>query len=1165
MKYTYDSSPKTPLRQRLIAAAGAILLSVTSICGAVTVNAAEPTVPTPTDLSTNTVFDAPKTAMLSPAALLSYAIGQPLTSEERLWLETEAGDLLPAELALAYDCTVPHEEIEITYPAEGGITVTVKPYRGETLDTLWTPVSVTLDGEEYPLSTTSENSYTADIMVSGDYPISVTVTYDASLTPSSEAMESLLNAAYRRGRDILSAYEAYEKALTQHTEATQAYNTYRAALQQYRSELALYNAYLAAQKDYETRQKAYEDYLAELADYEERLAAYHHYLSEKAAYDEAYAEYMAFVTDPSSYEKKYLAYCEYLADMTQVRAQLAILESCFVSDSVGHVLNNTLNGPTVSTVVQNQNELVSAGCDAKDIANADAATARLIALLADYPQEAEEAQRYAYYIRHYAAIRDNVTLLYTSLSRLYGNDLVPEILDMQGKKERYWQFVAQLYALSCAMEDEVAFDIQWRISDGKLTDLLEDCFILKDTNGAAPLASYPAPVEEVTSPAEIKKPTPPAVVEQPVAPLKVAEPTPPQAVAKPVPPAVVPAPGQRPTAPIFSACEVSLAGAVRIQALTERHPLVDTVTYPLSLSVDKSAAPEDMVTAAFYLDDRMTLWAVVIADENGLVVFPEKAPTRPSEQGITYTFSGWMDDRGHAYPATDEAITVDENTHFYAVYTTAKERYTVTWDVDGHTTTESYFFGEIPDFKGTPTKAEDATCVYSFAGWSPAITPVNGAVTYTAIFTPHDKIYKVQWVIGDTSETDEYLSGELPTYPATPVLPMDGRYMYVFRGWSPEITTVTGNAVYTAVFEAVDLLGGREDAVMTEENGQIMVTVKGEDAPWRMDIAHIAAYAVSQNRSLTFRYQGFELSFGSEAIETVSRSNATYLMLTGTAEDGSPLSLNFYDASDALVSLDVEARLRVEVAEGQSGFIFDRDGQIVSAFSEGRVSATLKSGIPYALTRGYEIQSTITVDEVADDEGGLCLLPDKLAPAGKKVTFEVTAAPGFGVKYVIVRDKFGGVIASSTEADGTYSFVMPEGGAHVSVDFTPHMYTVTFRMGDRVLASDNYRYGETPRLPSDPVKANDDTHSYAFTGWSPTVTIVVGDAVYEAQFMAVPLGGQASVDDSGIGFAELLWIGLGAFILSCAGILVPYVIAGKKKRTKVEEIETKEREAEREI
>lgn len=65
----------------------------------------------------------------------------------------------------------------------------------------------------------------------------------------------------------------------------------------------------------------------------------------------------------------------------------------------------------------------------------------------------------------------------------------------------------------------------------------------------------------------------------------------------------------------------------------------------------------------------------------------------------------------------------------------AKVYYTVTWSVDGTTTTERYEEGQTPSFKGTTGKAPDGSYTYTFAGWSPAITAVTGDVTYTAQYT----------------------------------------------------------------------------------------------------------------------------------------------------------------------------------------------------------------------------------------------------------------------------------------------------------------------------------------------------------------------------------------------------------------------------------------------
>jgi len=63
-------------------------------------------------------------------------------------------------------------------------------------------------------------------------------------------------------------------------------------------------------------------------------------------------------------------------------------------------------------------------------------------------------------------------------------------------------------------------------------------------------------------------------------------------------------------------------------------------------------------------------------------------------------------------------------------------------------------------------------------------------------------------------------------------------------------------------------------------------------------------------------------------------------------------------------------------------------------------------------------------------------------------------------------------------------------------------FTLTFKNWDNsVIATQTYHYGETVVPPANPTRPSDNTYSYTFSGWNPTVvTPVVGDATYTATY-----------------------------------------------------------------
>ena len=169
----------------------------------------------------------------------------------------------------------------------------------------------------------------------------------------------------------------------------------------------------------------------------------------------------------------------------------------------------------------------------------------------------------------------------------------------------------------------------------------------------------------------------------------------------------------------------------------------------------------------------------------------EKQPTKEATAQYTYEFSGDWE------PAlNEETFTYTLTPKFYETL----QQYTVTFVIGDQYYPVPYVYGDTPAFDGTPEKASDAQYTYTFTGWSPEIAPVTGDATYTAVFEGTLRSYTVTWVIDGVEETQTYQYGTTPSH-ADPEKDGDAQYTYTFTGWRPEITTVTGDATYTAQFD----------------------------------------------------------------------------------------------------------------------------------------------------------------------------------------------------------------------------------------------------------------------------------------------------------------------------------------------------------------------------
>lgn len=173
-----------------------------------------------------------------------------------------------------------------------------------------------------------------------------------------------------------------------------------------------------------------------------------------------------------------------------------------------------------------------------------------------------------------------------------------------------------------------------------------------------------------------------------------------------------------------------------------------------------------------------------------------ETPTKTGNEQYSYTFAGW----------SPEVTAVTGNAAYTATFTQSTNSYTVTWvnwDDTVLETDENVPYGTKPEYNSkTPTREADAQYTYTFDSWTPTVDVVRGTITYKAVYTSTVNSYTITWKNGDAViKTDTVAYGETPVYSGdTPTKAGTERYSYTFTGWTPEITAVTGDAVYTAEY-----------------------------------------------------------------------------------------------------------------------------------------------------------------------------------------------------------------------------------------------------------------------------------------------------------------------------------------------------------------------------
>lgn len=478
----------------------------------------------------------------------------------------------------------------------------------------------------------------------------------------------------------------------------------------------------------------------------------------------------------------------------------------------------------------------------------------------------------------------------------------------------------------------------------------------------------------------------------------------------------------------------------------------------------------------------------------------------------------------------------------------------ITWVVDSERTTISVLDGETPEYGETPTKESDEQYTYVFAGWEPTVGPAIKDETYTATFEKVDNEYVISWVNYDGSpiSSEKYKIGETPIFKGDePTRESDEQYDYAFNGWEPTISDVTGDATYKATFNAIektftvrflDMYGNELEVYNNVAyNSEIQfvgevpdIEVEGGVYIWNEEWDKEFA-PVTENVDYTAQY---------EFVESVTTYDIHWyiddqLVKTTVVEEGETpyygddpvkdadeqYTYTFIGWSPEIVPATEEAFYHAQFDSTINAYTvtwLDGDGEVLQTIEaeygsipiyEGDKNPTKESDeyYNYEFSGWDPIQGIITGDttysptfeESTRFYEAVWQLPDgtELANGSGYVYGQTVEYPG-QTPYIEDED----FIYTFTGWDPVDNVIYGDTIYTAQFEKTPkgEFFSVTFYNEDGTyIESREYSAGEMPECSVTPQKESDEQYDYVFSGWSPELIEVTGDAEYTAVYQSV--------------------------------------------------------------
>ncbi len=390
----------------------------------------------------------------------------------------------------------------------------------------------------------------------------------------------------------------------------------------------------------------------------------------------------------------------------------------------------------------------------------------------------------------------------------------------------------------------------------------------------------------------------------------------------------------------------------------------EKVEYPITVTKDitlHSKYEINKYTVTFNDEDRITTKEVNY-----------NAKVEPvTNQGKTgYTFKYWSIEKGGEEYNFNTLVT--ENITLYAVYEI--NTYKVIFkNYDGSILQEETLeYRALPKYKGeAPTREKTKEYTYTFKGWDKEITEVTNNQEYIATYTETKNKYNVKFTNYDGSilqeETLEY--GTLPVYKGeVPAREKTEEYTYTFKNWNREITEVTDNEIYIAVYKE-------------EKNKYTVIYMDGEKEYTRKEVNYgetVSEEVINKDHNI---YRGWTLEGNIYDFNTPVTKNITikssFELVESPVIESTPIEWT---------KEDVRVRISSNHTDYEYMYKID-DGEYQEYTGEFTVD---KNCIVVAKSIKENIESEVTTKEITNI--------DKVLPEIKEITEESITTKSFDIK-----------------------------------------------------------------------------------------------------------------------------------------------------------------------